>query len=359
MVKRKDDSVLNEEALAGQIPEYVEPTVTDSQEPPKVKRLAAFDRADKYAEERAAASDKMLEAVGATRLGGNIFDSAEARSGWIAIDRALLGVRDYYYPEDWQFLVRPATVEVVRNWSMLDENNGNSIDDVFNEILKYCLSIKTSTGTRPWQDINNWDRFFFVLLIREYTFVHGESNVEYFEDCANCDTPVKYTLNSQALMYDTPDEEVLRYFDRNNRVWIIDPADFEIPASAPIYLYTPTVEKDANIKAWIFGEHNENDKKKFDPVFIKFLPWICPKVSKDFAVARQQIRKAEMTFKSWDAEMFSFMDDVLKNIAVTPSTSILAVCPACGEEVTTRLRFPDGVGALFNVVNRHKKFGTK
>lgn len=359
MVKRKDDSVLNEEALAGQIPEYVEPTVTDSQEPPKVKRLAAFDRADKYAEERATASDKMLEAVGATRLGGNIFESAEARSGWIAIDRALLGVRDYFYPEDWQFLVRPATVEVVRNWSMLDENNGNSIDDVFNEILKYCLSIKTSTGTRPWQDINNWDRFFFVLLIREYTFVHGESNVEYYEDCTNCDSPVKYTLNSQALMYDTPDEEVLRYFDRNNRVWVIDPADFEIPASAPIYLYTPTVEKDANIKAWIFGEHNENDKKKFDPVFIKFLPWICPKVSKDFAVARQQIRKAEMTFKSWDSEMFSFMDDVLKNIAVTPSTSILAVCPACGEEVTARLRFPDGVGALFNVVNRRKKFGTK
>ena len=167
MVKRKDDSILTEEALAGQIPEYVEPTVDDSPESKQIKRLAAFDRADKYAEERAAASDKMLEAVGATRLGGNIFDSAEARSGWIAIDRALLGVRDYFYPEDWQFLVRPATVEVVRNWSMLDENNGNSIDDVFNEILKYCLSIKTSTGTRPWQDINNWDRFFFVLLIRE------------------------------------------------------------------------------------------------------------------------------------------------------------------------------------------------
>ena len=66
-----------------------------------------------------------------------------------------------------------------------------------------------------------------------------------------------------------------------------------------------------------------------------------------------------MTFKSWNTDMFSFMDDVLKNISVTPSTNISAVCPSCGEEVTARLRFPDGVGSLFNVVNRRKKFGTK
>ena len=106
------------------------------------------------------------------------------------------------------------------------------------------------------------------------------------------------------------------------------------------------LQKDANIKAWIIAEYNENEKKKFDPVFIKFLPWMCPTISKDFNIARTQIRKAEMTFKSWNTDMFSFMDDS-------------AVCPSCGEEVTARLRFPDGVGALFNVVNRRKKFGTK
>ena len=363
MVKRKDDSVLNEEALAGQIPEYTEPKVETKAEPSVYDmvgtKLGSFTKSEQVHNDRIAEAESCNESIGGTKLGGNIYEAAEARAGWVEIDRALLGERDYFYPEDWRFYVRPATVEVVRNWSMLDENNGNSIDDVFNEILKYCLSIKTGTGTKPWQAINNWDRFFFVLLIREYTFVHGESNVEYYEDCPNCDSPVKFTLNSQALMYEMPDQEVLQYFDRANRVWVIDPADFEIPASAPLQLYIPTVEKDANIKAWIIMEHNENDKKKFDPVFIKFLPWLCPVISKDFNIARTQIRKAEMTFKSWNTDMFSFMDDVLKNISVTPSTNISAVCSSCGEEVTARLRFPDGVGALFNVVNRRKKFGTK
>jgi hypothetical protein len=354
MVKRKDDATLQEEVLASQIPEFTETPQEEVRVPEKISsRILNRNQVD---EEEIADFEKRTNATG---LGENIFAKAEARDGWIAIDRRLLGERDFYYPEDWQFLVRPATVEVVRNWSMLDETNGNSIDDVFNEILKYCLSIKSNTGVKSWQSINNWDRFFFVLLIREYTFVNGESKVEFFEECPYCEAEVKFNLDCQALMYDLPDDEVKRYYDRENRVWVIDPVDFEIPAERALYLYNPTVEKDANIKAWLMAEYQENNNKKFDPVFIKFLPWLCAKISKDVPSARVQIRKAEMTFKSWDTEMFSFMNDVLKNISVTPSTNISAICPACGEEAVTRLRFPDGVGALFNVVNRRKKFGTK
>lgn len=359
MVKRKDDVAFQEDVLATQIPEFVElAPVSEVEHTEKTPNKISEFILNRNSVDKEAIAD--LEAkTGGTKLGENLFAKAEARDGWIQIDRQLLGERSKYYPEDWQFLVRPATVEVVRNWSMLDETNGNSIDDVFNEILKYCLSIKSMTGVKPWQSINNWDRFFFVLLIREYTFVQGESKVEFTEDCYSCESPVQFTLNSQALMYDVPDDDVLRYYDSENRVWIIDPVDFEIPAERAIYLYNPTVEKDANIKAWLIAEHQENDKRKFDPVFIKFLPWLCERVSKDLGSARMQIRKAELTFKSWDAEMFSFMNDVLKNISVTPSTNISAICPACGEEVVTKLRFPDGVGALFNVVNKRKKFGTK
>jgi hypothetical protein len=356
MVKRKDDVTLQEEALATHIPEFEEPVKVQEDVHGPEKISPNILNRNQIDEEGMAEFEKRAGGAG---LGENIFAKAEAREGWITINRALLGERNFYYPEDWQFLVRPATVEVIRNWSMLDETNGNSIDDVFNEILKYCLTIKSNTGVKPWQSINNWDRFFFVLLIREYTFVQGESKVEFTEDCYSCESPVQFTLESQALMYEVPDDEVLKYYDAERRLWVIDPVDFEIPAEKAIYLYNPTIEKDANIKAWLIAEHQENDKKKFDPVFIKFLPWLCERVSKDLASARMQIRKAEMTFKSWDTEMFSFMNDVLKNISVTPSTNISAICPACGEEVVTKLRFPDGVGALFNVVNKRKKFGTK
>lgn len=351
MVRRTEEDIM-EETLAGQIPEYQE-EVAIPVETPQPKRILTPE------ERRRKQFTGSAEVQETNTAPHNLFQDNEARAGWITVNREVLGDRSKFYPSDWQFQIRPATVEVIRNWSLLDETNANSIDDLFNEILKYCLSIKTARGVQPWQAINNWDRFFFVLLVREYTFVHGENNIEFFEDCENCDAGVKFNLTSESLTYDLPDESVLEYYDAENRTWIIDPADFGVESEHPIYMYNPTLERDANIKAWLMAEYQENEKKKFDNVFIKFLPWLVPKISKDTNTAKMQIRKAEIAFKSWDAEMFSFMNDVLKNIAVTPGTHIKALCSSCGEEATTRLRFPDGVGALFNVVNRSTKFGTK
>ena len=57
--------------------------------------------------------------------------------------------------------------------------------------------------------------------------------------------------------------------------------------------------------------------------------------------------------------MFSFMNEVVTNIAVVPSTKLMTTCPTCGEEVTSDIRFPNGVSDLFNISSGRKKFGKK
>lgn len=356
--------------LATQIPEYVEqPTqeVREEQPAPQVEaqpensaksfigtklghKIGSMNHIDK--EE----TKKMVEDKKLSRIGESIQQNVEFREGWIDVDRALLGGRSVFYPEDWQFRIRPATVEAIRNWSAIDDENALSIDDVFNEILKSCLSIVTPMGPLPWSNIRSWDRFFFILLIREYTFVQGESKIEFTEDCPNCDNPVPFTLRSTSLDYDLPDPEVMGMFDKQEQNWLIVPEDYDVPED-PITLYLPTLEKDANIKAWMIQRYQE--KKKIDTIFMKFLPWLAPKISKDTTIANRQIREYEMKFKSWDTEMFSLMDDVIRNIVVTPATNMITTCPTCGEEVTTQIRFQDGVRSLFSMANKHKKFGKK
>lgn len=352
-----------DEILSGQIPDFdkdVAQPVTN-QEPVQEETYQPRKISSKILNRGISDEEKAetLQRMGGSSLGQNIFDRADSAQGWRPIDRQLLGERSLYYPEDWKFMVRPATVEVIRNWSMLDEENNNSIDEAFNEILKYCLKISTATGLKPWNSINVWDRFFFILVIREYTFQQGESKVEFTEDCSNCESPLTFNLTSQSLMYDLPDESILKYYDRENRQWIVDPLEFDVESNKPIVFHIPTIEKDQNIKAWAIAEYQENNKRKFDNAFIKFLLWLSPKISKEIQIARTQIRKAEMEFKSWNTEQFQFMNEVLNNIMVTPQTNISAICPACGEEVVARLRFPDGIRSLFNMVNRRPKFGTK
>ena len=125
---------------------------------------------------------KDVEDQGLGKVGDNIFEKAAFREGWIDVNRKLLGERDIFYPEDWRFRIRPATVEAIRNWSTIDDDNLNSIDDVFNEILKACVSIVTPAGNIPVGNIASWDRFFFLLLVRQYTFAHGESKIQWDDE---------------------------------------------------------------------------------------------------------------------------------------------------------------------------------
>lgn len=302
---------------------------------------------------------EFIKSQNLSRIGQKIGETTRVREGWLPVDRALLGERDIFYPSDWSFYIRPATVEAIRNWSMIDDQNGNSIDEVFNEVLKTCLQIKDSTGRPiPWHNICSWDRFFFLLLIREYTFQDGESNISYYEDCPECETPVEFNLTSNALMYDMPDEEVISYYDQTSRTWAIDPSEYEVEGD-PITLYVPTLEKDANIKAWMIRKLQENRNTKIDPVFIRFVSWMTPKISKDDEISKRQMKQLKMAFDSLSIDQFEFMDEVLKNIIVTPKTKLIAKCPSCGEEVTSDIRFPNGVSGLFHIQSKRRKFGKK
>ena len=86
MVKRKDDSVLNEEALAGQIPEYTEPKVETKAEPSVYDmvgtKLGSFTKSEQVHNDRIAEAELHDESIGGTKLGGNIYEAAEARAGF-------------------------------------------------------------------------------------------------------------------------------------------------------------------------------------------------------------------------------------------------------------------------------------
>lgn len=372
MAHLSDDELL-EAALADQIPEVPNNVETDT---PEIKNTVSEETAEPKNEAAKYLGTKLMHTPGESpyankdgdeemiknkrlsRIGETIGENAAIRDGWIDVDKRLLGDRAKFYPEDWNFRIRPATVEAIRNWSTIDDENFNSIDDVFNEILKSCLTIVTNTGRLSWCNVNSWDRLFFILLIREYTFVQGESKLSYEDYCPECDNPITFELTSQSLMFDFPDNDVMRYFSQEDSTWYIDPKEFDIEYDV-INLYLPTLEREARIKEWMIARIQENRNYKFDASFLRFAPWLIKKLSKDETLARKQMKDAEMMFKSWDTEMFSFMDDVLRNITVTPSRKLLSTCPTCGEEVTSEIRFPNRIRDIFAIPNKHRKFGSK
>lgn len=368
------DEELMEKVLSEQIPEVQEnaPQSEDPQDADAPVEEQAKSEAAQYIGTKLShkpgdnpfvdkdSDKKMIENKHLSKVGDNIGENADFRDGWIDVDKNLLGKRAMFYPKDWNFRIRPATVEAIRNWSNIDDENPNSVDEVFNEVIKNCLSIVDAYNRPlPWGNINNWDRFFFLLLIREYTFRQGERKIKYNDYCPGCDNEIEFELTSQSLMYDFPDEEVMKYYDPEQRCWTIDPEEFDIEGEDIIKLYLPTLEKDSIVKTWLINLVRENRNRKIDQTFLRFVSWMSPKFSKDETIAARQIKEINLKYKRWDEEMFTFMDDIIRNIIVTPSNKLVINCPICGEEVTSNIRFPKSIKELFHYESKFRKFGKK
>lgn len=277
--------------------------------------------------------------------------------GWMEVDRAELGIRSKFYPDDWAFYIRPATVEAIKNWSAIDEERIDILNNVFNDIVRSCVSIKAASGNIPWSKINSWDRFWFILKVRELTFKSGEAKIEFTDTCPECDEEILYKLDPKSLHYEFPDDDIVeKHWDTDSRAWIVDPAEYGI--NKPVLkFYIPTLEKDQAILDWGIAKARTN--KKIDQTFIKFLPWMLNKIPKDEQVLERFISEAQTIYKNWDVETFNFADDVVRNITINPSENLRQVCPHCGEEVISNVRFPNGIRALFKTETKHAKFGSR
>jgi hypothetical protein len=284
-------------------------------------------------------------------------EEASVSQGWIPINREEMGIRSQFYPEEWEFFIKPASVGAIKNWTAIDEERPDQVNNVFNDIVRNCLKINTHAAEGAgWAQLNSWDRFWFVLKIREYTFSQGENKVTFTDSCENCGEDIDFSLTSEGLFYEFPDEDLIKKY-WNGEVWYIDPTEYDV-AHEPVTLYTPKLGKDQAIIDWAIARQRNN--QKIDETFIKFLPWLCSELStKDARLLDQQIQKAYNEYKSWDLDMFHFMDDVINNITINPSEKLRQTCPHCDQEVTSAVQFPSGIKVLFEIKSRAKKFGTR
>jgi hypothetical protein len=282
-------------------------------------------------------------------------ETPDVSTGWIPIDRELLGVRSQFYPDTWEFFVKPATMKAVKNWTAIDESRPDQVNKVFNEIIRQCVKIDThSAQGAGWAQINSWDRFWFILKVREYTFMTGENKVEFTDECTECSEDITYTLTADALHYEFPDEALVDSY-WSGREWTIDPAEYDVNHE-PIKLYTPKLGKDEAIIDWAAAKQRAGGK--LDETFIEFLVWMLDRPSKDAQMLDRQIEKIKKEYNSWDVDMFTFMRDVIKNITINPSENLTARCPYCGQETVSGVQFPDGITTLFGT-GKAKKFGSR
>jgi hypothetical protein len=306
-------------------------------------------------EEEQASLDRFRKNIQRDRESAAASDASIA-SGWIPVNREEMGIRSIFYPSDWDFYVKAAPVQAIKNWTSVNEEDAREVYNVLNEIIRTGVRIDThSPEGAGWAKINSWDRFWFVLKVREATFANGETKVEFEDTCSECDTDIVYNLTSEALFYEYPDQDLIdKYWD--GHAWQIDPNEYDVDHE-PITLYTPTLGKDEAIIQWAAAR--KRAKKNVDENFITFLAWLLPKPMRDAEALNRWVEKIYKEYKSWSIDMYEFMSDVVKNLTINPSEKLRCTCPNCGQEATSNVQFPDGIKELFRIQSKAKKFGSR
>jgi len=299
-------------------------------------------------------ADAAAERYGSGRVIGQE-EETNISDGWIPIDRNEMHKRSIFYPETWEFYLRPATEQAIKNWMSIDEENLLQVNRVFNEICKFCIRIVDGDKSIAWGNINYWDRFWFITKVRECTFASNKKIITFDDTCAECDQEITFELRSDNLVYEFPDDELVEaYWNGSN--WYIEPEEYDVEHD-PITLYTPTLAKEEAIIDWARREHERG--KKLDENFPKFALWLINKPSKDPDMFDKQIQKILKDYKNWSVDFYRFMEQVVTNITINPKETLRQVCPHCGEEVISTVKFPNGIKVLFDVETRAKRFGTK
>lgn len=281
-------------------------------------------------------------------------------NGWIPVDKRELGQRAAFYPASYEFRVRPASVDDIKKWSQIDADPKkvqiHVLNRVFNEVLKSCVAIYDAGVKVSGMKINFWDRLWFILKVREVTFATKRMPNISVKNCPECDGTLNIDLNPSVLTFSFPDDDVMKYFNAATRTWTIDPQEFGIAGNV-INFYLPTPEKGQLIFDWALNQSREN--KTIDETFLKYLPWMLPRVGKNEDFVEKMITECKRVYKSWDTpELFSFIEQVLRNIDVEPLEKIMMTCPTCGEEVMLDVEFPKGIRPLF-IAETNVKFGSK
>lgn len=279
-------------------------------------------------------------------------------SGWLPLDKEEMGLRSIFYPQNWTFYIKAATVNAIKNWTSIDESKIDQINNALTDIIRTCVKIDTgSTFSAGWKDINSWDRFWFILKVKELSFNSGENEIKYDDVCPECNEPITYVLNSRSLNYEFPDQDLIdKYW--TGTCWEIDPSEYGVSDYQPVKLYTPTLGKDDMIIQWATQKAQNN--QKIDESFINYLTWMLNKPSNSLQNFDVQVSRIKKEYFNWNLDMFNFMTDVIKNLSVNQSEKLTMKCPNCSMEVSSTVQFPDGVKSLFVIENKNiKKFGSR
>lgn len=260
-------------------------------------------------------------------------------AGYIDLPTENLPSAGRFYREDMKIKIRAALVKEIRNFSMIDENNLQDVDEKLNDILVACSKVTFGEKMGSYKDILEEDRLYVILSIRELTFKNGENKIMMPTskkcECGGC--AESYELKTENIQTYTPDENIEKYYDNEIKGYRIRTKSY-----GEIVLAPPTIGVMRAITDW--ARKKEEEHKQWDKSLFQVVPYL---VREWRGFDEKGIMSYATAMAGWDVNKFSIVFKLAESIKVGIKPEFSYTCEKCGGTVTVPLSFQDGIRSLF------------
>jgi hypothetical protein len=276
--------------------------------------------------------------------------------GWKPLDLEMLPSKGFGYPNGTRIFIKAATVDEIKHFSSVDENDPISKDDRLNLVLERCLKIKFQGGDLSYLDLHQDDRFNAILRIKEMTFISPENKLmlgvnkkcqKQTED--SCVIPSSIELQSPYLRNFEIQEWIKEYYNKERGSFVFVPEN----GDPLVELFIPSVGVTTEIRKIIAWKTQKG--KKYDEIFVNISPFIIPNWR---GLTEEVYDQYEALSKKWTIAQFAIIDNVRKEIKFHVK-DLFVVCSKCSAEVTAPVSFPNGLRSLFVITNLNSKLFKK
>tara|TARA_R100001460_G_scaffold19963_1_gene41480 strand:- start:17732 stop:18835 length:1104 start_codon:yes stop_codon:yes gene_type:complete len=262
-------------------------------------------------------------------------------TGYHSLDTKLFPSGGKFYRDDFEIHIRAARVAEIRDFSTMNEDDINDVDEKLNEILVGCCKVMFGQQRGSYRDILEEDRIYVILSIRELTFKQGEQQLMMPVGSRKCSGVCSFgdqmELKTSNLQFERPDMEIEKYYDDHTKSYAIETKNY-----GTIYMAPPTIGVMRQLSEWIKAKEQEG--KKWDKSSVTTMPYLQREWR---GWSDREIFQSVSNMQGWDATKYALIYRLAERMRVGVKQEMIFDCEGCGAEITVPLTFPGGLKSLF------------
>lgn len=290
---------------------------------------------------------KTEEVIKESAVAKNTFleDIPKHHKSYIKINKEIFPSECMFYPEDWNFYIRPARITEIREFSSLHEDSSYRTNEAINIILSSCMKITSSTSQINPKNCLEIDKIFLLLAVRDLTFYEIENELVNISSCPSCGKNCNIKIYSNNTLFFDHDLKIKGFYDIDSRSYV-----FNIESTGEkLSLRPPTMAITEKINT--FNKHAIEKGLNVDPDSLNKIRYLDLNWNN---ISYEELQRNLIEISNWSMIKISMFEHFVKDFENQFSSKSIGICESCSAEVAVPFSFQGPYRSIFLVQDPYR-----